>query len=182
MIKNVQKALKNKWGINFDGVKRNTSADFMRQPRPLTPIERAAMMRSVDKVYETFTENVAMGRNMPIEKVLEIAGGRVWTGEDALEIGLVDTNTGLKGAIAVAADKAGLGDDFRVTEQIEEPTGFMAFFSQLQAKVVADFNAWTTQSAFGSMVNEYESIKQDLRPVMTEKGVVMHSPVKVDFK
>ena len=78
-------------------------------------------MRGVDKVYDTFTTYVAEGRNLPIERVLEIAGGRVWSGADALEIGLIDGYGGLKAAIAVAADKAGLGDDFRVTEAVEPP-------------------------------------------------------------
>ena len=108
-------ALKNKLGVTLDGVKSNASAG-MGSVSALTPVERASIMRGVDKVYETFTEHVAAGRNLPVERVLEIAGGRVWSGEDALEIGLIDTYGGLKTAIAMAVDKAGMGDDFRVVE------------------------------------------------------------------
>lgn len=101
-------ALKNKLGITLDGVKSNRSAG-MGSISPLTPAERASIMRGVDKVYATFTGNVAQGRNLPLERVLEIAGGRVWSGEDALDIGLVDGIGGLREAIALAADKAELG-------------------------------------------------------------------------
>ena len=67
-------ALKDKLGITFDGVRSNTSAD-MGFMRPLTPVERSVVMRGVDKVYTTFTRNVAAGRNLPLAKVLDIAQG-----------------------------------------------------------------------------------------------------------
>ena len=127
-------ALKNKLGVTLDGVKSNASAG-MGSVSALTPVERASIMRGVDKVYETFTEHVAAGRNLPVERVLEIAGGRVWSGEDALEIGLIDTYGGLKTAIAMAVDKAGMGDDFRVVEVREEPTGLAAFLSAMNVSI-----------------------------------------------
>ena len=99
MYLNTIDAFKNKLGITFDAVKSNTSAG-MGATSPLTAAERASIMRGVDKVYETFTTHVAEGRNLPVEKVLDIAGGRVWSGEDALGIGLIDTYGGLKTAIA----------------------------------------------------------------------------------
>lgn len=115
--------MKQKLGITVDGVRSNRSAD-MSMFRPLTPTERAVMLRSVDRVYETFTGIVAEGRNLPIEKVLEIAGGRVWSGADALGIGLIDSYGGLKSAIAVAVDKAGLGEEYRIEEVREAPHGW----------------------------------------------------------
>ena len=75
MYLNTIDALKNKLGITFDAVKSNTSAG-MGMTSPLTPAERASIMRGVDKVYTTFTNLVAQGRNLPVEKVLNIAG--VW--------------------------------------------------------------------------------------------------------
>ena len=101
MYLNTIDALKNKLGITFDAVKSNTSAG-MGMTSPLTPAERASIMRGVDKVYTTFTNLVAQGRNLPVEKVLNIAGGRVWSGDNALGIGLIDTYGGLKTAIAIA--------------------------------------------------------------------------------
>lgn len=93
MYLNTIDALKNKLGITFDAVKSNTSAG-MGMTSALTPAERASIMRGVDKVYTTFTNNVAQGRNLPLEKVLDIAGGRVWSGDNALGIGLIDTYGG----------------------------------------------------------------------------------------
>ena len=112
MILNTREALKNKLGIMIDGVKSNASSSFLATD-PLTPIQRSMIMRGVDKVYTT---DVAEGRNLPIEKVLDIAGGRVWSGADALGIGLIDTYSSLKTAIALAEDKVDLGDSSRVTE------------------------------------------------------------------
>ncbi|MDY4930779.1 S49 family peptidase [Alistipes shahii] len=115
MILNTREALKNKLGIMIDGVKSNASSSFLATD-PLTPIQRSMIMRGVDKVYTTFTNDVAEGRNLPIEKVLDIAGGRVWSGADALGIGLIDTYSSLKTAIALVEDKVDLGDSSRVTE------------------------------------------------------------------
>ena len=105
--------------------------------RGLTPLERAAMTKSVDRVYETFTEHVAAGRNLSIDQVLDIAGGRVWSGSKASRIGLVDVNGGLKAAIAVAVDKAGLGDNYFIEEVREMPQGLAAIFAALGARVKA---------------------------------------------
>lgn len=166
-------ALKNKLGITVDAVKTNRSAG-MGTVAPLTAAERAAVMRGVDRVYETFTGLVAKGRNLPIEKVLEIAGGRVWTGSDALGIGLVDAWGGLHSAIAVAADKAGLGEDFRIVEKIEEPTGFAAFFSSLSARVKASVR----QSELEKMMKEYKAVEE----LLSQQGLVMYSPYRVELE
>ncbi len=168
-----REALKNKLGITVDGVQTNASAG-MGTLKPLTPIERASIMRGVDKVYETFTSYVAQGRNLPIEKVLDIAGGRVWSGEDALGIGLIDTYGGIRTAIAVAADKAGLGEEFRVVEKIEEPTGLAAVIAALDARVRASF----VDAATGISVEDYRRIREALG----QQGVVMYSPYKVELR
>lgn len=166
-------ALKNKLGITVDGVQSNASAG-MGEFKPLTPAERACIMRGVDKVYDTFTSYVAKGRNLPIEKVLDIAGGRVWSGEDALGIGLIDTYGGLKTAIAVAADKAGLGEEYRVVEKIQQPTGFAAFIAALDAKVRAAVAA----SGAGIAVEDYGRI----RKALGRQGIVMYSPYCVELQ
>ena len=170
MFLRLEDALKNKLGITFDAVRTNTSAD-MGVMRPLTATERAAIMRSVDEVYETFTSYVAGGCNLPLEKVLDIAGGRVWSGTDALALGLVDTNGGLKTAIAIAADKAELGDKFRIVEMTEAPTGFGAFFSGFMAKVKADIVA----GELGPWAGEWRKIRE----AVGQQGVVMYCPYAV---
>lgn len=173
MFLDTREALKNKLGITVDGVKSNASADFAATA-PLTPLQRAMIMRGVDRVYETFTNYVAEGRNLPLEKVLDIAGGRVWTGADALGIGLIDTYGGLKTAIALAVDKAGLGDSYRVTEVIDTPTGLGAFLSSLNVSVREAF----TRSSLGLMMEQYDRVRE----AASQQGVVMYCPYKYDFQ
>ena len=173
MILDTREALKNKLGITIDGVKSNASSSFLAT-EPLTPIQRSMIMRGVDKVYTTFTNDVAEGRNLPIEKVLDIAGGRVWSGVDALGIGLIDTYGGLKTAIALAVDKAGLGDDYRVTEVTETPSGFAAFIASLNVSVREAF----TRSELGLMMKDYNTVREAFR----QQGVLMYSPYKVEMR
>ena len=173
MILDTREALKNKLGITVDGVKSNASSSFLAT-EPLTPIQRSMIMRGVDKVYTTFTNDVAEGRNLPIEKVLDIAGGRVWSGVDALGIGLIDTYGGLKTAIALAVDKAGLGDDYRVTEVSETPSGFAAFIASLNVSVREAF----TRSELGLMMKDYNTVREAFR----QQGVLMYSPYKIEMR
>lgn len=173
MYLNTIDALKNKLGITLDGVKSNTSAG-MGAISPLTPAERATIMRGVDKVYTTFTDHVSEGRNLPIEKVLDIAGGRVWSGDDALGIGLIDTYGGLRTAIALVVDKAGLGDKFRVVEVVDQPTGFAAFFSSLNVNIREAF----TRSELGLLMKEYKQVQE----AVSQQGIVMYYPYKIDLR
>ena len=173
MILDTREALKNKLGISIDGVQSNASSSFLAT-QPLTPVQRSMIMRGVDKVYTTFTNDVAEGRNLPIEKVLDIAGGRVWSGADALGIGLIDTYGGLKTAIALAVDKADLGDNYRVTEVTETPTGFAAFIASLNMSVREAF----TRSELGLMMKDYNTVREAFR----QQGVLMYSPYKVEIR
>ena len=78
--------------------------------------------KGVDKVYNTFTNHVAEGRNMSLDSVLEVAEGRVWSGSQALDLGLVDGIGGISEAIAIASDIADLGDNFKLYEMCPPPT------------------------------------------------------------
>lgn len=173
MFLNPIDALKNKLGITLDGVKSNASAG-MGSVEPLTPAQRASIMRGVDKVYETFTQDVAAGRNLPIEKVLDIAGGRVWSGSDALGIGLIDAYGGLKTAIALAVDKAGLGENFRVVEVTQQSSGLAAMLSALNVSVRKAFVRSELQELFGG----YDRVQRLLRM----QGVLMYSPYEVELR
>ncbi len=167
---NAHDALVDKLGITMDGVKSNASSS-MTIVTPLTPVQRAAMMRGVDKVYETFTTNVANGRNLTIDHVLDIAGGRVWSGEDAKGIGLIDAYGGLKTAIATAVDKAELGDKYRVIEVLDEPDGWAAIFASLNAQV----RSAVKRTQLGVAASDYERIREAL----SQEGVRMYCPYKL---
>lgn len=167
---NAHDALVDKLGITMDGVKSNASASIT-MVTPLTPVQRAAMMRGVDKVYETFTTNVANGRNLTIDHVLDIAGGRVWSGEDAKGIGLIDAYGGLKTAIATAVDKAELGEEYRVTEVLDEPDGWAAIFASLNAQV----RSAVKRTQLGVAASDYERIREAL----SQEGLRMYCPYKL---
>lgn len=173
MILDPHDALKNKLGITVDGVQSNAESDLMGKGS-LSPVQRAMILRGVDQVYTTFTNNVSEGRNLPIERVLEIAGGRVWSGVDALEIGLVDACGGLKMAIAQAVDKAGLGENYRIVEVTDQLTGLAALLSNFGMSLRAAF----TRSELGGMMKEYEAVREAL----SQQGVVMYSPYRVELR
>ncbi len=95
-------------GVKWDGVKAGVRADLWSPNRKFTAAEWTQVQASLDRVYADFTSKVAEGRGMPIEQVLSAAEGRVWTGADALELGLVDALGGYRKAFALAREAAGL--------------------------------------------------------------------------
>ena len=103
MIPDISGTLKNKIHINITAVNSNKHADMYGMMRPLDQAELDYMQASVENIYDEFTSLVAEGRNMTVPEVDEIAQGRVWTGADALGIGLVDEIGTLEDAIAYAA-------------------------------------------------------------------------------
>ena len=103
MIPDIGGTIKNKLHVTVTPVNSNDHADMLGMMRPLTPNEEAYMQASVERIYTKFTSIVAEGREMTVEAVDEIAQGRVWTGAEALEIGLVDQIGTLEDAIEYAA-------------------------------------------------------------------------------
>lgn len=108
VIPNVQGFMKNKLGITFDGIKTGKYADMPSATRPLNAMEQHFIQAGVDSVYFNFKSRVAQGRHKSIEYIDSIAQGRVWTGADAMKVGLVDRIGTLKDAIAAAAKMAHL--------------------------------------------------------------------------
>ncbi len=113
MIPNTQQLFEDKLGINTEVVKTNKLSDMPSLTRRLTSEERALMQGMVENVYSTFVNHVANGRNLTYEQVDQIGQGRVWTGANALELGLVDVLGDLNDAIEIAKEMAEL-DYFRL--------------------------------------------------------------------
>ena len=109
----VEELMTEKIGITTDVVKTNTHANLGSVMDPLDPSERAILQKMVDQFYTNFVHIVADGRAMSYEDVDAIAGGRVWAGKDALDLGLVDAHGGLEKAIKLAAGMADL-EQYRV--------------------------------------------------------------------
>src|SRR5690606_31559564 len=99
-----------KVGVTFDGVKTAQYADLGEISRPLTDSEYAILQKGADNIYGTFLSRVSEGRDMTTGKIESIGQGRVWSGTDAIDIGLIDEFGGLNAAIAEAANLAGIED------------------------------------------------------------------------
>ena len=107
---NVKGLLNNKLGVNADGVKTGVFSDLGEPSRPMTASEKMIIQHGVNAIYDTFTTKAALGRHMDINLLKRYASGRVWSGVDAKQRGLVDVMGGLNTAIAVAAEKAKIKD------------------------------------------------------------------------
>ncbi len=139
VIPNFEGFFNNKMGVTFDGVKTNDNAEFISVTEPMTDYQKAILKNEIERFYTTFIGHVAEGRGMTTENVDEIAQGRVWTGADALNIGLVDELGGLEKAIDMAADIAGL-EDFRTVDypEIKEPIEQIIeeLFGEMQTRIL----------------------------------------------
>ena len=109
MIPTFEKTLA-KLGVNSDGVGTTDIADIMQLDRPMSKQAKVILQSSVDHIYDRFINLVANGRGQSPEAIHDIAQGRIWTGQQALENGLVDQLGGLNEAITAAAELAGIED------------------------------------------------------------------------
>jgi protease-4 len=103
---NAKQLLNEKLGLTFDGVRTTEYADFGTATRPMSAFEKQVAQRDVDTTYALFKSRVVAGRKLAPAKVDSIAQGRVWTGTDALQIGLIDRIGSLEDAIACAGRMA----------------------------------------------------------------------------
>lgn len=106
--------LDNKLGITFEEVKTGEVGELITFTRPLTPLEKNIWQRKTDEIYESFTAKAADGRNMAVEDLRKIASGRVWTGVQAKERGLVDVLGNFETAVSIAAEAANVRDDYKL--------------------------------------------------------------------
>ena len=117
------KGMFEKAGITFDTEKTNTYSDFLSGVRPASQYELNYWQRMVDSIYHTFVSRVDEGRELNFEQIDAIGQGRVWSGTDAMKIGLVDRMGGLTDAIEIARNMAGLNEKYRIVElpRLEDP-------------------------------------------------------------
>ncbi|MEM7593974.1 MAG: signal peptide peptidase SppA [Cyanobacteria bacterium P01_A01_bin.83] len=156
LLSNIQE-IANDNGITWDVVKTGKFADIGTNVRPKTEAELALYQQSVDKTYRLFLRKVSRYRNLPVAKVKKIAQGRVWSGKEAVNIGLVDRLGGLESAIAYAAEKAELGNSW----QLEEYPQQNRFETQLLQHLF-DVEALESQGAIDPVTAEFLKIRQEL--------------------
>ncbi|MDB5128659.1 signal peptide peptidase SppA [Mucilaginibacter sp.] len=154
VLPNMQKLFNDKLGITFDGVKTGKYADLGDVSRPLSPEERAILQNSVNRGYDDFTKAVANGRGKTQAYINSIGQGRVWTGTQALKIGLVDRLGNINDAVKSAAKKAGV-KDYRIVAYPEQKSFLNKFGEGLSAEVKAHF----VKAELGENYRYYEQIK-----------------------
>jgi protease-4 len=148
------KGLDDKIGITYDGVKTNKMSDAISINRPFTPEERDLMQSYVNRGYELFVKRCADGRKMKTEQIKAIAEGRVWTGEDALKIGLVDKIGGLNDAIKLAVEKAKL-KSYNIKEYPEKED----FMTKLMKNFGKDVETRIAKIQLGEQYNLFKQVK-----------------------
>ncbi|WP_016776730.1 signal peptide peptidase SppA [Anaerophaga thermohalophila] len=159
LIPNV-KGLFNKIGITTDRVKTNKFSDIPAIDRPFTPEEKELMQAYVEKTYDIFVEHCADGRNTTKTAIDEIGQGRVWSGKNALHINLVDVLGGIDVAIDLAAEKAGIAEDYRIVELPEVLPPFEQFMKDLTGDAKAYMkNLFWGNSEYGKTLRTIENLQ-----------------------
>ncbi len=165
---NAQGLLNNKLGITTDVVKTGEFSDFLSPTRRVSQMERNIFQAQIEEGYDIFLSRVAQGRDMSKEEVIKVASGRVWTGNQAKENGLVDVLGGLDEAVKIAATKAGVSDDYRVVYYPEIRPWFERFLNQFSNEV----QAYYQQKKMGNFYPIYDQIEK----VKKYEGVMMRMP------
>lgn len=172
MALNIQKALNKHLSINTGTVNTNKHSDFMSGYRPLDKEEVAFMQSAVEVIYTDFINLVAKGRGMTPEKVDSVAQGRVWSGADALKIGLADERGGILSAIDAAAAMASL-EGYRIVE-------YPVRKSQIE-KLMESLSE--TEAAAKVLNNPYFLLEKAYSALKKEKGVktMARIPYNLEF-
>jgi protease-4 len=160
--------LNNKIGITTEEVKTGEYGELITISRPLSDIEKNYWQRRTEEIYETFTSKAAAGRNMTIENLKNVASGRVWTGVQGKERGLVDVLGGYEDAIAIAAQKAGIEDDYRIKIYPQQKSFLEEFFSRMEENARIE----SLQQTLGTQYPLY----QQWRNLSTYHGVQARMP------
>ncbi|MBU2887968.1 signal peptide peptidase SppA [Gilvimarinus agarilyticus] len=174
MIPNMGGFLENKLGITNDGVSTGEFSNLYRVSSALNEGEKAIIQNMVESGYESFTSKAAQGRNMSIEDLKAVASGRVWTGAQAKENGLVDVLGSYNDAVELAANAANLDGDYMISyypalkTKWEELLGSMA--NEAEARIM--------KNKYGTMAEYVEKVKE----LESYKGIQARMPFEIEIK
>jgi protease-4 len=168
------------FGVTFDSVKTGKFADTLTLSRPKTTEELAVLQRMVDWIYGEFVAKVAEGRGLTPEKVEQIAQGRVWSGSDALDNGLVDELGGLDAAIAYAAEKAGLAGNYRLLELPRQKEFIEAVQEMIEHRLPGAAKA--SRGVLAGLLGQVEAELKVLRSFNDPQGIYARLPLTVSIR
>jgi protease-4 len=172
MIPNLKNFLNDRLGITFDGVSTNANSAMGSIAQPLTPFQQKVIQNGVVDIYTAFITHVAEGRNMTVEQVDAIGQGRVWSGVDAVKIGLVDELGGLDKAISEAAKLANI-EEYRVVNrpELKDP------IEEMVKKMGGSVKASIIEDELGVSYKYYEYIKK----IQTMEGFQTRLPYFIEI-
>jgi protease-4 len=166
--------LKEKMGITSDVEKTGKYSDIMTFTRELSDEEKAIIQLEVEKIYLDFTSKAAEGRHMNVESLRKIAEGRVWSGTEAKQIGLVDEFGGLDDAINIAAKKARLAEGYSIAYFPEQKNILLKqLFSSFNEEVRMDFS---------TELSKYYPYIKTLNDLEKMEGIQARLPYKIIIK
>ncbi len=163
--------LDSKIGITFDQVKTGEIGELITVTRPLTNVEKAIWQKKTEDIYESFTAKAAEGRGMSVEALKKVASGRVWTGTQAMERGLVDVLGTYEDALSIAADKAGIAGDYKTRFYPVQKSFIQEWLSGMEE------NAET--KALKSSLGEHYSTYKQLKKLKTFQGSQARMPFEL---
>jgi protease-4 len=169
----MQKFLDNKLGLTFDRYETNPHADMTSAVKPLDETEMRAMQLVVTNIYNDFIQKVANGRGLTMAEVESIGQGRVWSGMDAQQIGLVDEMGNLEDCIKAAANSAGIAD----YEVVKLPA-MIDPFQELIEQLTGQKQAALLEKVFGQ---EYEML-QNAKQFIHMSGVQARLPFIMEIR
>lgn len=170
VLMNAQKLMNNKLGIMIDTVKTNRFADLGTPFRALTEAERGIIQNGVNEIYFDFITKVGQGRGMTADQIDSIGQGRVWSGEDALEIGLVDLLGGIDDAVEIAAGMAKV-DNYRVVEYPAQKDPFQ--------QMVEEITGQGEEVFLKNRLGQYYEYVKDVEELMQMEGVQARLPYQI---
>lgn len=172
---NFSNFLKNKLGITTDRVNTNAHSDFPSVTRELTDFEKTFFQNNVNMGYESFTSKAAKGRKMPLEKLKSLAGGRVWTGLQAKENGLVDVLGNLQTAVQLAAKKVKIKEGEYSTTYFPSPKSFME-------KILDNKQEELEEKIFTMQLGELAPYAKELKELKSREGYMALMPFTLEMK
>lgn len=164
-------------GVNAEQVGTNKNAVDYSFFEPMSDNFRAYLQEGVASTYKTFLERVAEGRNMEMDAVEEIAQGRVWSGQDAKKLGLVDEIGGLEDAIAEAASLAGI-ESYSIRKLPRYKSGFERFMEDLGG-ASAEVREVLMEQELGE---EAYGILKEIRSAINQKGIQTRMPFTINIR
>ncbi len=147
--------LAQKVGLHYDMVKTNRFSDFGNTLRAMTTGEKALMQQHIEDGYELFIDRCAVGRGMKHEDIKKVAEGRVWTGEQALELGLVDKLGYLEDAIETAARMAGI-ESYAVENYPQKKDFLTSLMEEMTGNTTAMIQNRTPEQKFKHLVKDLQ--------------------------